>query len=233
MARIIRYANTASHGPAGTEYLLPASSDRFDDWLSRFVEMSADDVATVVHKFWTSGHSSVMAIAAGLRTFEPRSLYHLEPCEWNDGHDFLLFENERHVMLIPEQSEAEPDSKVNPELLDLIRCFDGIRFGYNPHPDDDTLRSDSGFEKLSTLKRISESDESYFWECDDSVIGGFWFFSTSCGNRLCRREDGTIAKWNIGSGEIDDAFESLESFAESFVECYVECKIDEHSPLYY
>ena len=235
MSRVVEHLNTASNGPVGFEYLLPCESSRFDGWLSQFVGMSEFDVASTVYETWYSTNRCVNAIAAGLKSFRPRSLYHL-PCEWSSNTDWLLFENEHHVMYVPPPSELAMDFTIQGEVgkvLGLIRDFDGYQFGYNPHPDDDFLRCDSGFQRLSDMKPIDTRDDEYLWENDVTVLGGFWFFTTSCGSRLYLRPSGSIARWNLGNYEIDEAFDSLDTFATAFIEQYVYGQPNERSPLFY
>ena len=232
MSRVVEHRNTASNGPVGIEYLLPTDSNRFDGWLAQFVDKATSDIAATVRETWSSTIPWVQAISSGLEVYNPRSLYHL-PCEWSATKDWLLFETERHVMYVPEPSETMTAVGVDAKLVELVRCFDGYRFGYNPHPEDDFLRCDSGFEKLRDLKPILRTDEEYIWEDDETVLEGCWFFTTSCGNRLYLRQDGTIAKWNQGNCEINNAFDSLDDFASSFVELYAIGRSDERSPLFY
>lgn len=232
MSQVVEHQNTASHGPVGMEYLLPTDSGQFDGWLTQFLNTSPSDIASAVAESWSSPIPCVQAIATALRSYIPRSLYHL-PCEWSSTVDWLLFENEHHVMYIPPPSKLVSGDELPKELLDLVRCFDGYQYGYNPHPDDDFLRCDSGFQKLCDLKRIETTDDEYLWEYGETVLGGYWFFTTSCGNRLYLRQDGTISKRNHENSEIDDAFGSLDDFAVSFIEQYVHGQSNEQSPLYY
>jgi len=231
MSRVVEHLNTASNGPVGVEYLLPSGSDRFDGWLSQFVNMPQSDIASAICESWSSSIPCVQTIASGLKSYAPRSLYHL-PCEWSFTQDWLLFENEHQVMFIPMPTKTVPDVEIGTNVIELVRCFDGYQFGCNPHPDDDFLRCDSGFQRSCDLKRIVTDDE-YLWGYDDTVVEGCWFFTTSCGNRLYWRQDGTIAKWNHENCGIEDAFDSLDEFANSFIEQYVNDQSDERSPLFY
>ena len=194
--------------------------------------MSPSGIASAIAESWSSTIPCVQAIATALRTYSPRSLYHL-PCEWSSTTKWLLFENEHHVMYISPPSDSVPGAEIQKDVLELIRCFDGYQYGYNPHPDDDFLRCDSGFHKFCDLKPIDTTDDEYLWDYDETVLGGYWFFTTSCGNRLYLRQDGTIAKWNHENSEIDDAFDSLDAFANSFIEQYVNGQSNEESPLFY
>jgi hypothetical protein len=231
MSRVVKHLNSASNGPVGVEHILPSDTNSLNGWFSQFANSEPIDIASSIHESWSSAATFAQQIASGLKSFNPRSFYHL-PCEWSPTHDWLLFENEHHVMYIP-----EPSTNVrvvgDTGVVELIRCFDGYRFGYNPHPDDDFLRNDSGFQKLSDLKMIDSTDDDYLWEYDDTVLGGYWFFTTSCGNRLYWRQNGTIAKWNHSNCEIDDAFDSFDEFAQLFVQQYVKNESDERSPLFY
>ena len=160
MSRVVEHLNTASHGPIGVEYLLPTDSDQFVGWLSQFVNMSPSGIASAIEESWSSTIPCVQAIATALRTYSPRSLYHL-PCEWSSTTKWLLFENEHHVMYISPPSDSVPGAEIQKDVLELIRCFDGYQYGYNPHPDDDFLRCDSGFHKFCDLKPIDTTDDEY------------------------------------------------------------------------
>ena len=93
------------------------------------------------------------------------------------------------------------------------------------------MRPDSGFMDSSKLKLIDENDQQYFWENDETVLGGVWFFETHCGNRFYCRANGTIAKWHIGNYEISNVFGNLLDFADSFVKFYsVPRKSNDESP---
>ena len=85
---------------------------------------------------------------------------------------------------------------------------------------------------FAILNRSTQQMMNIF-DYDETVLGGYWLFTTSCGNRLYLRQDGTIAKWNHENSEIDDAFDSLDAFANSFIEQYVNGQSNEESPLFY
>jgi hypothetical protein len=232
MPRLIEHLNTASNGPVGVEHLIPVSSGENGGWFSQFVNLPPDGIASLIQNSWTSESPTVQKIARALASFGPRSIYHL-PCEWAVTHVWLLFETEQHVLYIPEPSSANSGLDSKCEVVELIRCFDGYQFGYNPHPEDDFLRCDSGFHKLSDLRLINSDCDAYLWGDDETVLGGYWFFTTNCGNRLYCRQDGTIAKWNHESCEITDAFTTCDEFADSFIQHYIENRSNELSPLFF
>jgi len=229
---VIEYANRFSHGPVGYEYPFPTNAAQFPAWYTQFADLDSSDVKKLVTLQWATEERCVAAIAECLSTYEARSLYYL-PCEWSDNHYWLLLHNEKNVLFIPEPSSSCPAVNAPPDLLRVLETFDGYQFGFNLHPEENFLRCDSGFVPRSRLVNIRHSDEKYLWELDETVLGGVWFFSTSCGNRFYCRHNGSVAKWNHENCEIEDVFESVNHFAEAFTQYYMHDGSGENSPFYY
>lgn len=232
MTKVIEYSNAFSHGPVGLEYPFPTDIASFPDWYLQFTHRDLSEIKSMVATGWESTNRCVRSIVDCLSNFSPRSLYYL-PNEFDSTKHWLLFENKRLVLFIPEPSKTLQVEGLDPDLSEIITTFGGYRFGYNHHASENFLREDSGFVQKSEIRTIKKSDESYQWESDESVIGGVWFFTTPCGNRFYCRIDGTIAKWDIGSSVIETIFDSSQQFADSFAEFHGSNEFDRNSPFLY
>ena len=220
--RIVKYPNDFSHGPEGIEYLLPIDRAGMQALGSHFESVESDQVFARLRDSWQSSDSCAGTIATTFMTFSPRSFYRL-PVE-GDTQEWLLLDCERFVLFVPAVTERV-NIQLPKQIHSCIEKFSGVRLSYNPHPDDDFLRPDSGFVDSSRLKLIEKSDDDYLWEDDESVIGGVHFFSTDCGNQFYCRPDGSIARWHMGNATISDAFPTCLDFAVAFNEYYTSSEI--------
>lgn len=216
MPQIIEYSNH-HFADDGVEYLWPFESQVDGLPFSKLQNMNASEVSASLSRSWACSSPAAKTIAGTLAQFAPRSIYLLKTKPRATG--WLLLELNHHILFIPEYAET-PARKLAGDLAELMSIFGGYSFGHKPHPDEDFLMPCSGFFQLGQLETIDESTESYFWEGDETVLGGSYFFSSDCGNQLCCRTDGSIAKWNMGSNAIENVYPDCQAFATEFKSYY-------------
>jgi len=212
MNRTVKYTNEFAHGPEGTEFLVPYGEAHAGKSFLHFANKSADQILASLQESWESSDPVTKEIADTLSKFSPRSMYQLER---PSDAIWLLLQQQRFMLFIGDQCD-ELRIRLPTDIEPMMQKFAGYQFGFASRPGEDFLMPSSGFFNAAALKLIDESDESYLWEDDESVLGGVYFYSTDCGNQFCCRSDGSIAKWNMGSATIEDAFPTCIDFAREF-----------------